>query len=75
MTTTTETSAHDIIAARLDGSTTRHANRAALDAARRRATGSSTIVDTWPANDPPPRSSDARAWDDYRARRGYAGGV
>ena len=31
------------------------------------------IVDSWPANDPPPASGDAREWDAYRNRHGYAG--
>lgn len=31
-------------------------------------------VDSWPADDPPPAGSDARAWDGWRSRRGYAGG-
>lgn len=31
------------------------------------------IVDSWPAADPPPTGGDAREWDDYRTRHGYAG--
>jgi hypothetical protein len=39
--------------------------------AKRRGT---VIVDSWPSNDPPPVRSDAREWDAYRNRHGYAGG-
>lgn len=63
------------IAARLDGSRTEHSSKAALARARKRARGTKTIVDSWPANDAPPDGGDARAWDDYRTRRGYAGGA
>lgn len=62
------------VAARLDGSLTHHTSLAALRAAQKRAQGGRTIVGSWPANDPPPSGYDARAWDDYRARHGYAGG-
>lgn len=63
------------LALRLDGSTTTHASKSALDRARRRASGQRTIVDSWPETSPPPRvGASATEWDDYRARRGYAGG-
>jgi hypothetical protein len=62
------------IALRMDGSKTTHASAEALKAARKRAKGPRTIVDSWPESDPPPAGGDARAWDDYRNRRGYAGG-
>ena len=62
------------VAARLDGTTTTHASLDALKAAKRRATGQRTIVDSWPASDPPPAYNDAPAWNQYRTRRGYAGG-
>lgn len=32
-----------------------------------------TVVDSWPANDPPPATGDARAWDDWRLRGGISG--
>lgn len=33
------------------------------------------VVGSYPENDPPPiNSSDAHAWDDWRARRGCYGG-
>lgn len=63
-----------LIAARLDGTRTRHVSREALDRARRRAVGSRVIVDSWPESDPPPTNGDAAAWDAYRTRHGYAGG-
>jgi hypothetical protein len=61
------------IAVRLDGRRTVHTSLAALQAARRRASGNATIVDSWPEGDPPPNSSDAAAWDAYRSRRGHSG--
>lgn len=63
------------IAVRLDGSKTRHASASALAAAKRRAKGPRTIVDSFPEADQPPTAGDASAWDSYRARRGYAGGL
>jgi len=63
------------IAARLDGTNTTHTSLDALRRAQRRATGSRVIVDHWREDDPPPfHSDDARDWDDYRAKHGYAGG-
>lgn len=62
------------IAKRLDGTETRHASRAALGSAKKRAHGTRTIVDSWPESDPPPFGGTAQQWDDYRSRRGYAGG-
>lgn len=44
--------------------------RSAVAYARRRGL---TITEHWPESDPPPDTSDARAWDDWRTRRGYAG--
>lgn len=34
---------------------------------------SAVVVDHYPANDPAPQGNDARAWDAWRARRGYSG--
>jgi hypothetical protein len=62
------------VAVRLDGTQTTHVSRSALDRARRRATGPRVVVDSWPASDPPPAHRDAVSWDDWRCRRGYAGG-
>jgi len=50
-----------------------YASWEALQRAKRR-TRTDVIVDSWPTLDAPPTTGDARAWDAYRTRRGYAGG-
>jgi len=50
-----------------------YASLESLQRAKRR-TRADVIVDSWPTSDPPPATGDARAWDAYRTRRGYAGG-
>ena len=54
------------------GTVTATTRRGLMQMAKRRRT---VVVDSWTTDDAPPfNSSDARDWDDYRNRHGYAGG-
>lgn len=60
------------VAVRLDGTITKHVSRAAVERAKRRATGIRTIVETRRVDECIPAANDAEGWDRYRLRHGIA---